>query len=166
MDTAEFDAFVSARVPALLRYARMVSADAHDAEDLVQGALAGAYRNRRKLDAGSIEPYVRRSVVNAQASRSRRLLRREWVGGSPPEQAAAGGQGNVDDRLWVVAALRGLPPRQRAVLVLRYLYDLDEAAIASELGVSRGTVKSQASKALASIRASESARRVTEETSR
>ena len=59
----------------------------------------------------------------------------------------------MDDRLWAVAVLRSLPPRQRAVLVLRYVYDLDEAAIARELGVSTGTVKSQAAKAMATLRA-------------
>lgn len=164
MDTAEFEAFVVARSGALLRFGRMVTADAHDAEDLVQGALAAAFRHRRRLERGDVEAYVRRSVVNAQATRWRRLLRREQTTSTPPDRSVPGAASGVDDRLWAVDALRSLPPRQRAVLVLRYFYDLDEAAIAAELGISRGTVKSQASKALASLRATGAAARQEEAT--
>lgn len=155
MDTAEFEAFVVARTAALLRFGQLVCADTHTAEDLVQGALAAAFRARRHLDPAGVEAYVRRSVVNAQASRWRRLLQREQIAEQVPEREQAGAADAVGDRLWAVQALRQLPPRQRAVLVLRYFYDLDEAAIAAELGVSRGTVKSQASKALASLRQAE-----------
>lgn len=155
MKTEEFEAFVVARSAALLRFGRMVCPDPAAAEDLVQGALASAFRSRRRLEASGVEAYVRRSVVNAQATRWRRLLRREQSAAVLPERGHDDSSGRVDDRLWAVQALRGLPPRQRAVLVLRYFYDLDEAAIADELGVSRGTVKSQASKALKSLRAAE-----------
>lgn len=153
METREFEAFVVARTASLLRYGRLVASDPHDAEDLMQGALAAAFRARRTLDAGGVEAYVRRSIVNAQATRWRRLLRREDITREPPDEIVSDAADGVDDRLWAVAALRSLPPRQRAVLVLRYLYDLDEAAIALELGVSIGTVKSQASKAMAKLRA-------------
>jgi RNA polymerase sigma-70 factor (sigma-E family) len=155
MDAAEFERFTVGRLAALVRFARMVSADSADAEDLVQSALAGAYRHRHRLDAGGVESYVRRSVLNAQMTRRSRLLRRERPAADVRDAAAAEPSRAVDDRLWAVGVLRRLPPRQRAVLVLRYFYDLDEAAIAAELGISRGTVKSQASKALASLRAHE-----------
>jgi RNA polymerase sigma factor (sigma-70 family) len=131
----------------------MISADSADAEDLVQSALASAYRHRRRLGPGEVEAYVRRSILNAQMTRRGRLLRRESVTAAVEDTAAREASSAVDDRLWAVAVLRALPPRQRAVLVLRYFYDLDEAAIAAELGISRGTVKSQASKALAALRA-------------
>ena len=153
METREFEAFVVARTGSLLRFGRLVASDPHAAEDLVQGALAAAFRARRRLDAGGVEAYVRRSIVNAQASRWRRLLRREDVMRDPPDRGVRDTADAVDDRLWAVAVLRSLPPRQRAVLVLRYVYDLDEAAIARELEVSTGTVKSQAAKAMATLRA-------------
>ena len=152
METSEFEAFVAARAGSLLRFGRLVASDQHAGEDLVQGALAGAFRARRGLDAGGVEAYVRRSIVNAQATRWRRLLRREHVTREPPDRPVGDPADGVDDRLWAVAVLRSLPPRQRAVLVLRYVYDLDEAAIARELGVSSGTVKSQAARAMASLR--------------
>lgn len=152
MDTSEFEAFVVARAGSLLRFGRLVASDPHTGEDLVQGALAAAFRARRGLDAGGAEAYVRRSIVNAQATRWRRLLRREDITRQPPDAVVGDPFSGVDNRMWAVDVLRGLPPRQRAVLVLRYVYDLDEAAIARELGVSAGTVKSQAAKAMASLR--------------
>jgi RNA polymerase sigma-70 factor (sigma-E family) len=154
VDAAEFEAFVVGRSAALLRFGHMVSADRHGAEDLVQGALAAAFRHRRRLDAAGVESYVRRSIVNAQATRWRRLLRREQRVADVPDWPASDGPGQVDDRLWAVQALRALPARQRAVVVLRYLYDLDTKAIAGELGISEGTVKSQTAKALATLRSS------------
>jgi RNA polymerase sigma-70 factor (sigma-E family) len=157
MDTAEFEAFVVARSAALLRFGYLVSKDSHAAEDLVQGALAGAYRHRRRLTRQNIEPYVRRSIVNAQSTRWTRTLRRTTgLDELRSPHAAQDAHGLVEDRLWALDLLRSLPPRQRAVLVLRYVYDLDEAAIASELGIERGTVKSQAAKALARLRATTS----------
>jgi RNA polymerase sigma-70 factor (sigma-E family) len=153
VDAAEFESFATGRLPALLRFGRMISADSADAEDLVQSALASAYRHRRRLDAGDVEAYVRRSILNAQMTRRTRLLRREKVTADVTETAGREPSDKVDNRMWAVGVLRSLPPRQRAVLVLRYFYDLDEAAIAAELGISRGTVKSQASKALAALRA-------------
>lgn len=154
MDRAEFEAFVVGRSAALLRFGHLVSADRHSAEDLVQGALAAAYRHRRRLDAADVESYVRRCIVNAQATRWRRLLDREQPVAQVADSSGDDAGERVDERLWAVQALRGLPPRQRAVVVLRYLYDLDVRSIAHELDISEGTVKSQTAKALASLRAS------------
>ena len=153
MDAAEFEMFVVGRSAALLRFGHMVTADRHSAEDLVQGALAAAYRHRRRLDAAGIESYVRRSIVNAQATRWRRLLRREQQTALVPDQPAQDAWAELDNQLWAMQALRALPPRQRAVIVLRYLYDLDTRAVAGELGIAEGTVKSQTAKALATLRA-------------
>jgi RNA polymerase sigma-70 factor (sigma-E family) len=154
VNTDEFEEFVVARSAALLRFGWLVCSDAYEAEDLVQGALAGAYRHRRRLSRHDIEPYMRRSIVNAQATRWTRSLRRTVILDDlhlpeVPHDAHSA----VEDRVWALQLLRSLPPRQRAVLVMRYVYDLDEATVARELGVTRGTVKSQASKALASLRA-------------
>jgi RNA polymerase sigma-70 factor (sigma-E family) len=148
-----FEAFVAARLSALHRYAFVLTGDAHDAEDLVQEALArtGAgwsrVRNRDQPEA-----YVRTVMVRVMCNRWRRP-RRERLTAEPPETGRLDpALSRVDDDAAVEALLRGLPPRQRAVLVLRYVEGLSEAEIADTLGCAPGTVKSQAAKALASLR--------------
>ena len=74
MDAVEFERFAVGRLAALVRFGRMISADSADAEDLVQSALANAFRHRHRLDAGGIESYVRRSILNAQMTRRSRIL--------------------------------------------------------------------------------------------
>ena len=152
MDSADFEGFAVARIASLMRFGLLLSGDRQEAEDLVQGALASAYRHRRQLDPSGVESYVRRSIVNAHVNRWRRLLRRESPAEQVPERMAPDPFAGVHERLWAVQVLQRLPPRQRAVLVLRFLYDLDEAAVADELGISLGTVKSQSHKALAALR--------------
>jgi RNA polymerase sigma-70 factor (sigma-E family) len=146
-----FEEYVVARTPALLRYAYVLTGDAARAEDLVQGALASAYRHWRRI-APDPDAYVRRSVLNAYLNHWRRLLRRELLVDRFPERAAAVEE--VEDRDLVWRALSLLPPRQRAVVVLRFYEDLDVARTAELLQISTGTVKSQTSKALASLRTS------------
>jgi RNA polymerase sigma-70 factor (sigma-E family) len=145
----DFDAFVGARGSALLRYAHLLAGNPHDAQDLLQAALAGTFRQWRKA-AADPNAYARRAILNAHLS-AWRLARRPHRPGpaatAPPDPGQA-----VADRDAVWRSLASLPPRQRAVLVLRYYEDLDEAAIARVLGVSTGTVKSQASKALTALR--------------
>lgn len=147
----QFRRFVEARSLALLRTAFALCGDRHAAEDLVQGALAKLYRRWHKIEEP--EGYVRRIIYNDQVSRWRRrsVLREEPVGAVPeaplPDRAAA-----VDDRLDVWELLQQLAPRQRAVLVLRYYEDLSEREIAAVLGCSLGTVRSQASRAIARLR--------------
>jgi RNA polymerase sigma-70 factor (sigma-E family) len=150
-----FDDFVVMRSPRLLRTAYLLTHDWALAEDLVQTALARAWEAWHRIE-GDPEPYVRRIIVNSYAS----WWRRRWTGELPtevlPERAHPGdAHGGVDerDRLW--RALRQLPRRQRAVLVLRYFEDMSEAEIADALGCSLGTVKSQASRALAKLRLDE-----------
>lgn len=141
-------AFATARIPSLLRFGFALTGSTVEAEDLVQEALARvAPRWQAVSAAGAPEPYVRRTMVNLHVSwwRSRR---REWLHADPPECAVHDMLPNRD--LWV--ALRALPPRQRAVLALRYLEDLTEAETAAVLGCSLGTVKSQTAKAIAKLR--------------
>jgi RNA polymerase sigma-70 factor (sigma-E family) len=147
--TPDFEGFVAARSAALLRTAYLLTRDHALAEDLLQTALTKAYLAWSRID-GEPEPYVRRIIVNTYSS----WWRRKWNGERPtdelPETAAADqGLGESGD-LW--DALGRLPRRQRAVVVLRYFEDLTEAQTAELLGITVGTVKSQTSKAMASLR--------------
>ncbi|MFC0029710.1 SigE family RNA polymerase sigma factor [Micromonospora chaiyaphumensis] len=150
-----FDDFVVTRSPRLLRTAFLLTRDWALAEDLLQTALARAWEAWRRID-GDPEPYVRRIIVNAYAS----SWRRRWWGELPtadlPEATAeADPHAGLDDRDRLWRALGRLPRRQRAVLVLRYFEDLSEAEISEVLGCSVGTVKSQASRAVAKLRLDE-----------
>lgn len=154
---AEFVAFVTSRGHALLRTAYLLTNQRQEAEDLLQTALSKTYGAWRRLRAPqAAEAYVRTTMVrDAARIRSRRNSRPETLVADPPERlqrhppAHAVGEADADE-LW--AALASLPPRQRAVLVLRYYEGLTEREIADVLGCSTGTVKSQASKALAKLR--------------
>lgn len=148
----DFEDYVVTRTPALLRYAFALTGDSTRAEDLVQAALAASYRHWSRIGVGGADAYVRKAVLNAHLNRWRRIGRREQLVDVPPERRAPDRTSHVDDRDAVWRALAGLPPRQRAVLVLRYLEDLSEADTAEALGVSTGTVKSQTSRALARLR--------------
>ncbi|WP_432137506.1 MULTISPECIES: SigE family RNA polymerase sigma factor [unclassified Streptomyces] len=151
----QFQEFVRARWSRLVRTAYLLTGDVHDAEDLTQTALAKAYRSwRRVARTDNPEAYVRRMLVSCNSDRFRKRRVRESLTDAPPEVASRDeGQRRVDERGTLLAALAGLPPRQRAVVVLRYWEDLSEAEVAEVLGCSAGTVKSQASKGLAKLRA-------------
>ena len=156
MDRA-FEEFAAARLPALLGYARALTAGSgggRDAEDLVQEALArtGAawWRVRRHDDP---EGYVRRTMLRLAINRWRRP-RREVSVGEPPERGVEDpGLRLVESDLAVDELLRSLPPRMRVVLVLRYVDGLSDEVIADRLGIATGTVRSQAHRALAHVRA-------------
>jgi RNA polymerase sigma-70 factor (sigma-E family) len=152
---AEFADFFHATWPRLYRTAYAVAGDPHAAEDALQAAYAKAFASwRRVRGADHPEAYVRRVVVNEILGTRRRSWWRREVLAPPPDAAAPGDANDVEvvdrDAMW--AAVLGLPPRQRAVVVLRYYEDLSEAEIADVLGCTRGTVKSQASAALANLR--------------
>ena len=153
-DEDDFRAFVAARSPSLLWFAHVLTGDRHTAEDVVQIALAktalGWSRVRRKENP---EGYVRRAIVNTHLNAMRRKPWREQPREFMPDDALARrAEEELDDRDAMWTALAGLPPKQRAVLVLRYYEDLSEADIADVLGCSRGTVKSQAAKGLLHLR--------------
>ena len=149
----DFATFVQLRMPALLRFGHALTGNRHDALDLVQTALERTgVRWRAVRRRGNPEAYVRRAMVNTWVSRWRKLRRETLVAGVPDGPAATVADTALErEPLW--QALRALPPGQRAVVVLRYYEDLSEAQIAGVLGVSPGTVKSQASKAMATLRA-------------
>jgi RNA polymerase sigma-70 factor (sigma-E family) len=142
-----FAAYVAERRPALVRTAYLLCGDAHLAEDLVQAALVKAVGHWRRI-ADHPEPWLRKVIVNDHISRWRRHRGRERLTDVVPDAVA----GEVGRDLDLAAALAGLAPRQRAVIVLRYYEDLTEAETARLLGVSVGTVKSQHRDALARLR--------------
>ncbi len=146
-----FTAYVVARRPALLRTAYLLTGDLHDAEDLVQVALAKVVPRWARID-GDPEPYVRRVLVHENISRWRRRRWREHSVEVLPEVTTDPNRIGHED-VWVLRdALATLTPKQRAVVVLRYLDDLSEQQTADALGVSKGTVKSQTHAALARLR--------------
>lgn len=155
----EFVQFVRARQGQLLRAARLYCGDPHIAEDLLQDAFVKLASRWESVRDGSPDAYVRRILYRDSVSRWRK-----W-GRETPYAAREGERDLLDSRVtsgvdeWVDgadvrAALADLPPRQRAVIVLRYFEDQSEAQIADVLGIAAGTVKSQASKALAALRRS------------
>ena len=152
-DEGDFRAFVAARWPALVATAYVVTGDRGIAEDCVQEALARVHRRWRRLAAdGDPAAYARRAVVNAALSwRRRRRIAEVPLDGVADPAAPDAVSASVDPQL--LAALRSLPPRMRAVVALRFLEDRSEAETAQLLGCSAGTVKSQTSKAIAKLRA-------------
>ncbi|WP_433220123.1 SigE family RNA polymerase sigma factor [Microtetraspora malaysiensis] len=150
--TDGFTAFVAARSTSLLRTAYLTCGSLGDAEDLLQTALERACLHwDRVCRGGDPEPYIRRIIVNLAISRSRRLaIMRLIPTHTPPELPAA--REDIELRHVVMDALRALPPRQRAVVVLRFWDDMTEAQTAKMLGCSVGTVKSQTFKAMKRLR--------------
>ena len=143
--------FVAERGNRLLRTAALLAGSRADGEDLLQSALERLLRHWRRID-GDPENYVRRTLYNLAADgwRRQRVGQRKAVllEPAPPVDPATA----VDLRDAVVRVLVRLPPRQRAVLVLRYFEQLSEAETAEALGCSVGTVKSAAARGLARLR--------------
>ena len=148
----DFGEFVRAALPGLLRYGHALAGNPHDAADLVQTVLEKIGSRWSKVIRNTGDPlaYTRRAMANTHISKWRRSRRESLVAELPDIAAAAQQDPFENEPLW--QALRALPPRQRAVIVLRYYEGLSEGEIAAALGVSAGTVKSQASKAMATLR--------------
>jgi RNA polymerase sigma-70 factor (sigma-E family) len=150
----DFDEFVAARWVRLFRLAYLLTGEEPAAEDLLQTAMERTFaRWPRVTRMESPEAYVRRLMVNAVISEHRGpTRRREWLRAVLPEPTVDAEDGHVVDHLLLWPLVCALPERQRAVIVLRYYEDLSEREIAAVLGCSPGTVKSQASAALANLR--------------
>ncbi|MFG3347393.1 SigE family RNA polymerase sigma factor [Streptomyces sp. NPDC048018] len=150
-----FAAFAVAAWPRLVRTAQLLTGDFHEAEDLVQTTLAKVYARWRRVPRGEIDLYVRRALINNNLSRLRRKRVVHLLTPVLPElpRHASGGHAEaVEQRTALLGALADLPPRQRAVMVLRYWEDLSEQEIATVLGCSIGTVKTHARRGLAALR--------------
>jgi RNA polymerase sigma-70 factor (sigma-E family) len=151
----DFAAFVAARGPKLVRMARGLLRDPQHAEDVVQEVLVKAHQHWATIcSRESPDAYVRRMLVNASTSFWRRAVRREfsvdsdaWVSLPGPDESA-----RVDERDRILAALRRLSPKQRAVIVLRHYEGLSDEEIATVMGTSVGTVRSNIHRGLAHLR--------------
>lgn len=162
-DEQDFAEYFVARRDAVRRSAYLLCGDWHRADDLAQTAFVALHRRWRKIrDRGALDAYVRRTLVRAVIDESRRPWRRERFVEEMPEAAhsdgkVGGGSGAdigaaVATRSALLDGLRRVPPRQRAVLVLRFLEGLDVAATAEALKCSQGTVKSQTARGLTALR--------------
>ena len=151
---ADFTAYLQARQGRLLRTAYLLTGDQHQAEDLLQTSLAKLYLAwDRVRDRGSVDAYVRRIMVNENNSMWRRpWKRRETAHETLPDTVPVIDTYDEGVGAAVWAIVQTLPRRARAVVVLRYYEQLSEAETAEVLGISVGTVKSQTSRALASLR--------------
>jgi RNA polymerase sigma-70 factor (sigma-E family) len=147
---ADFDEFVLGQSGRLLRSAVLLLGDREDAEDLLQDVLERMYTAWPRIDDPMA--YAHRAVSRAAINRWRRRRRRPQVPLGTHDVATPDPTAGVSEREPVLDALRRLPARQRAVLVLRYFEDLSEAQIADALGCSTGTVKTHASRGLHRLR--------------
>jgi RNA polymerase sigma-70 factor (sigma-E family) len=147
----EFREFAAARAGHLFRVAYLMCGDWHEAEDLVQTTLAKLYvhwhRVRRTNDP---DGYARKALVNAFMSQRRLRRSGERPVAEPPQAVAA--TVDADLRLTLLAALRQLPPRSRAVVVLRHMDDLSIESVAQLIGASPAAVKSLNARGLARLR--------------
>ena len=151
----DFEEFVALRGPALVRLARGLLKDPHLAEDVVQDVLARALLQWARVSAArDVDAYVRRMVVNACTSWFRRAARRERVTDQPLvlDRPVGDRTDQFVDRDLLLALLRRLPTKQRAVLVLRHYEGLPDADIARMLNCSEVTVRSNAHRGLARLR--------------
>jgi RNA polymerase sigma-70 factor (sigma-E family) len=159
-----YEEFASSRLPALLRYAAVLTGDPHEAADLVQETMIRAHLKWRQVSAATApERYVKKMLTNAFVDwRRGSWLRRVVLRGEPARTAPAGADrtpmvpdhavGSAE-RAQMWGWLAQLPRRQRAALVLRYYEDLTDGEIAELLGCAVGTVRAHISRALATLRA-------------
>ncbi|BCJ74414.1 RNA polymerase sigma-E factor [Catellatospora sp. IY07-71] len=148
----DFDAYVVAAWPRLVRSAWLLTGDWHKAEDLVQTVLARAYGRWARIRDDAPDAYLRAMLATTFLTWWRRKWRAEVPTETLPERAGADALSPLDTQRVVRAALLSLPQQQRAVLMLRFHADLTEAATAAALGISVGTVKSYTARALTTLR--------------
>lgn len=155
-DERAFTEYVGERMPTLRRVAYLLCGDSHRADDLVQVTITKLYTHwRRASGMANLDAYVRAMLVKTFLSEQRLgWMRRIRLVGAPadaPVVPAPEGP-DVETRTVLRAALRRVPPKARAVLVLRFLLDLPVAEVAELLGCSEGNVKSQTSSGLRTLR--------------
>ncbi|NMO51035.1 SigE family RNA polymerase sigma factor [Actinoplanes sp. TBRC 11911] len=147
----EYVEYVTARVPALRRLAYVLTGDGHRADDLVQQTITTLYLKwHRAQAADNLDAYVRTMLVRTYVDEKRLAWSRVRLFRETPESVVE--DRGVEEREVLRLALRKLPRRQRAVVVLRFFYDLSVEDVAATLGCSTGTVKSQTSRGLTTLR--------------
>jgi RNA polymerase sigma-70 factor (sigma-E family) len=152
----EFAEYFRERRDAVRRTAFLLCGDWHRADDHAQAAFVALHRHWRRIrDRDALDAWMRRTLVRAVVDESRRPWRRERSTSEPPPDhvGVPSASDAVATRHVLVDGLRSVPPRQRAVLVLRFLDGLDVAGTAAALGCSEGTVKSQTAHGLTALRA-------------
>jgi RNA polymerase sigma-70 factor (sigma-E family) len=149
--TATFEEYVAARGRWVERIAFLLTGDPHLAQDLTQLTLLQAFRNWSAVESAQHpDAYVRQILVNQLRTHQRRKAWTEVVTDDPPQPDWGTDRpiDGVDERLRIETYLRGLPPRSRAVVVLRYFEDLEVSEVASTLGITASAVRATASRAL------------------
>lgn len=157
----EFSDFVEQHRGSLQHVAYLLTGDEYRAEDLLQDALVKTWLAWKGIDATYAWAYTRRVMVNLMTDRWRRKRYEPVLGDESDRRADLRSESAfsvVDDQAWLVAQLTRLTPRERAMIVLRYVEDLPEAEVADLLKVSVGTVKSTCSRTLAKLRPGSSVR--------
>ncbi|MEU5259186.1 SigE family RNA polymerase sigma factor [Amycolatopsis sp. NPDC021455] len=147
----DFSEYFAARVQRFRRVAFALCGDWHGAEDLVQAMFVQLYRRWRRVRPDTVDAYARRILLNLFLA-GRRRSGWEYVTSFPPDSASPPGR-DTSLRLDVERALAELTPRQRAMVVLRFLEDLPVTEVAALLGVAEGTVKSQTARGVEALRA-------------
>jgi RNA polymerase sigma-70 factor (sigma-E family) len=151
-DEREYREFVTARMEPLRRTAYLLCRDWHTADDLVSITIGKLYRHWRRVRAAeNLDAYVRGVLTHAWLDERRRPWRRETPTADTPDRPQPPVTG-IGDRLALLDLLAQLPPRRRAVVVLRFYCDLSVEETAGILRISEGTVKSQAARGLAALR--------------
>ncbi|MEU4518687.1 SigE family RNA polymerase sigma factor [Amycolatopsis sp. NPDC024027] len=148
----EFAEFVRASSARLTHAAFLLTGDRHQAEDAAQTAFTRTYAAWSRVRHKDAYGYARTVLVNHVIDGWRRPIREYATEAMPEQQDRFDVDKAVTQRAWLTAVLKTLTARERAVVVLRHFFDLPEAEVARELGVSVGTVKSTNSRALAKLR--------------
>ncbi|MEV4709367.1 SigE family RNA polymerase sigma factor [Actinoplanes sp. NPDC049316] len=150
---SEYVAYVHGRAAALRRTAYLLCGDEHQADDLVQEAITKLYARWSRISrVENLDGYVHAILVRTFLDEKRRGWWKVRLGAPPERPVPPAGQPDVEERAVLRAALSKVPPRQQAVLVLRFLCDQSVADVARALNCSEGTVKSQTAHGLAALR--------------
>ena len=147
-----FAEFFTSRFDGARRTAHALCGNWLEAEEIAQTAFVSMYARWNKVRIDSADAYLHTVLTRAFLDTKRRGRRRELVMAEPPEQAVTQDTSSVEARPSLLAALQAVPPKQRAVLVLRFIQDLSVEEVADAMGCSTGTVKSQSARGLATLR--------------
>ncbi|QFZ18233.1 SigE family RNA polymerase sigma factor [Saccharothrix syringae] len=148
----EFAEFFTSRFDQARRTAHALCGNWGEAEEIAQNAFVRVYARWSRVRRETADAYLRTVVTRLFLDGRRRWRRREQVVAEPPDVAVPADTSATEERPPLLAALQLVPPRQRAVIVLRYVHDLSVEQVAEVLGCSPGTVKSQAARGLKTLR--------------
>jgi len=152
VESDAFQDYARSRLDRLRRTAYLLCGNWHTADDLTSIVLSKLYRKWRRISTlDEPDAYVRKMLLRAWLDELRRPWRRERATATPPDRPDESAA-DPTERMALLSLLNELPPRRRAVIVLRYFNDLSVEDTAEALGCSTGTVKSQTARALDSLR--------------